>query len=76
VDVVTEPARNFDCSSVQEAVRELIRRHSDAPRTCEFVLWNRLTPDAIDDIVACVRDLGCDVLSEHEDHVRFRLITP
>jgi hypothetical protein len=75
VYVATDPGASFDCSTVQEAVRQLIQRHSNGPAACEVVIWNRLAPDIIDDVVACVRDLGCEVLSEHEDHVRFRLVT-
>jgi hypothetical protein len=74
IDVLTAPLASFDCSTVQEAIRELVRAHSETPKSCEFVLWNRLAPDVIDDIVACVRDLGCEVLAEHQDHVRFRLL--
>jgi hypothetical protein len=72
VDVVGNSSASFDCVSVQDAIRGLISRHSKAGIS-EIVVWNRLAPDSIDDIVACVRDLGCEVISEHDEHVRFRL---
>jgi hypothetical protein len=73
VDVVSDRAASFDCSTVQEAVRGLMKKHSEWRGVSDIVLWNRLAPDSIDDVVACLRELGCQVLSEHEDHVRFRL---